>query len=92
MKNQKNYHENYINIRTAINLLFYDLSLTTKDQLNEEFVDNIINALEEIFKYRIKEDNLKKVFYEEAMLDDELDHKTKIRKYYNIKELNILFH
>jgi hypothetical protein len=90
MKTQKKYHENYINIGTAINLLFYALSSTTKDQLNEEFVDNLINALKEIFKDRIKED-LKKVFYEEAKIDDKHDHKTKIRKYYIIKHNSLIF-
>jgi len=82
MKNQKKYCENYIKIGTAINLLFYALSSTSKDQLNEEDIDNLINALKEIFKDRIKEDDLKSVLYEEAKLYDEFDHKTKIRKYY----------
>ena len=69
MKNQKKYHENYINIGTAVNLLFYALSSTTKAQLNEEVVDNLIKALEKIFKDRIRINDLKKVFYEEAKLD-----------------------
>ena len=50
MKNQKTYSESFINVGTPINPLFYALSSTPKDQLNEENVDNIIKALKEIFK------------------------------------------
>jgi hypothetical protein len=52
------------------------------DQLNEEDVDNLIKALKEIFKERIKESDLKNILYKEAKLYDELDSKTNIRNYY----------
>jgi len=91
MKNQKIYHENYINIGTAINLFFYILSSTTKDQLSEELVDKSIRALEEIFKDKIKKEDLKNILYEEAKLYDEFDQKTKIRKYYIRKHNSLIF-
>jgi len=91
MKNQKIYHENYRDIGTAVNLLFYALSSTTKDQLNDEVVYNLINALKKIFSDKIKEDDLKNVFYEEAKLYNEFDHKTKIRKYYIRKHNSLIF-
>ena len=47
--------------------------------------------MEEIFKDRIKEDDLKKVFCEEAKLDDEFDYKRKIRKYYIRKHNSLIF-
>ena len=62
IKNQKIYHENYINIGTAINLLFYALSSTTKGQLNKVILDNLITALVEVFQNRVKKDDLKKYF------------------------------
>ena len=90
IKNQKKIHENYINIGTAINLLFYSLSSTTMDQLNEEDVDNLIIALKEIFKERIKESDLKNILYKEAKLYDELDSKTNIRNYYIRKHNSLI--
>ena len=85
IKNQKIYPENYINIGTATNLLFYALSSTTKDQLNEEILDNLLAALKEVFKDRVKEDDLEKVYYEEAKLYEDSNK----RKYY-IKKHNSL--
>jgi len=35
MRNQKEYHENFKDVGTAVNLLYYSLSSTTKEQLNE---------------------------------------------------------
>lgn len=64
IKNQKTYHENYRDIGAAINLLFYTLSSTIKNQINEEVIDNLIRDLKVNFKDRIKEDDLKNVFYE----------------------------
>ena len=40
MKNQKQYSENFKDVGTAINLLYYSLSSTTKEQLYEEVVDD----------------------------------------------------
>ena len=84
IKNQKIFNDNYRGIGTAINLLFYALSSTTLDQINEEILDNLVNALKEIFKERLNEGDLKKIFADEgtAKLYDEFDSKTKIRKFY----------
>ena len=91
MKNQKSMNESFINVGTPINLLFYALSSTPKDQLNEENVDNIIKALKEIFKERVQEEDLQKVFRDKAQLIDEFDHKNGIRTYY-IKKHNSLIY
>jgi len=91
MKNQKILKEYYKNIGIATNLLFYALSSTSKDQLNKEILDNIITALKEIFADRIKEDDLRKVFYEEAKLYNELDSKAGIRTYYIKKHNSLIF-
>ena len=43
IKNQKECSENFKDIGTAVNLLYYSLSSTTTDQLNKEVVDSLIN-------------------------------------------------
>ena len=94
IKNQKIFSENYQGISTAINLLFYALSSTTKDQINEEFLDNLIKVLKEIFQERLNEDEIKKLFFSEegkAKLFHILDQKTKVRKYY-IQKYNSLIY
>ena len=94
IKNQKIFSENYQGISTAINLLFYALSSTTKDQINEEFLDNLIKVLKEIFQERLNEDEIKKLFFSEegkAKLFHILDRKTKVRKYY-IQKYNSLIY
>ena len=91
MKYQKKYQENYINMGPAVNLLFYALSSTTLEQLNEENVKNLIDALKEIFKERVKEDELKKVLTEEAKLYDQYDSTTKSRKYFIQKHKSYIY-
>ena len=89
LKNQNIYHENFEDIGTAINLLFYALSATSKDRINKDNIDKLIKLLKEIFKERIKEEDLQKVFHEPPTLYNEIDIKTQIRKYY-IKKHNSL--
>ena len=89
LKNQNIYHENFEDIGTPINLLFYALSATSKDRINKDNVDKLIKLLKEIFKERIKEEDLQKVFHELPTLYNEIDIKTQIRKYY-IKKHNSL--
>ncbi len=89
IKNQKTQSESFINVTTAINLLFYALSSTPKDKINEDNIDKLIKALKEIFENRIDENELNDVIEKDAELIDEFDPKTKIRKYY-IKKNNSL--
>ena len=93
IKNQKIFSENYKGIGTEINLLFYALSSVTMEQLNEEYIDNLIKALKEIFRERINEEDLKRMFSEEekATLFNELNPRTKVRKYYIQKYNSFIF-
>lgn len=45
MKNHKTFHEYFLNVGAAINLLFYSLSSTPKAQINEEKLNQLIKAL-----------------------------------------------
>ena len=82
LKNQKMNNEEFKDIGTAANLLFYALSSVTKEQSDEEVVDKLIKSLQSNFKERANAEDLKKVYRDEAKLYNELDNKTKIRKYY----------
>ena len=59
IKNQKTQYENFKNINTAINLLFYALSSTSKDQINEDNIDKLFYEL--IFEDTIDEKELNDV-------------------------------
>ena len=82
MKNQKQYSENFKGVGTAINLLYYSLSSTTKEQLYEEVVDGLIKLLKSIFKEKVDEEDLKKVYNDEPKLIDEYNYKNQKRVYY----------
>ena len=91
MKNQKTFQDNYKDVGIAINLLFYALSSTQKDQLYEETVEKLLLALQEIFKERVKYEDLKEVFYAEAKLYDEKNPKSQKRYYYIQKHKSLIF-
>ena len=82
IKNQKECSENFKDIGTAVNLLYYSLSSTTTDQLNKEVVDSLIKLLKSIFKERVNENDLQKVIFEQAKLTREYDYTNKKIKYY----------
>ena len=82
MKNQKQYNKNFKDVGTAINLLYYSLSSTTQEQLNEEIVDKLIKLLKSIFKEKVDEEDLRKVYYDEPKLIDEYNYKNQKRIYY----------
>ena len=87
LKYQNAYKDNFIEVGTPVNLLFYALSSITSEQIDEEIVDKLCKTLQSIFKERTKAEDLLKVYKDEAKLYNELDNKTKIRKYY-IKKNN----
>ena len=89
MKNQIQYNEDFKNIGTAVNLLYYALSSTTKDQLNEEIVDKLIKLLKSIFGEKVNEKDLEEVFYSKPEL--EYDYQNQKRIYY-IKKNNSLIY
>ena len=91
MKNQMTFPENFKKVGTAVNLLFYALSSTQKDQLYEDTVDKLLLALQEIFKERVNYEDLKEVFYAEAKLYDEKDPKSQKRYYYIQKHKSLIF-
>ena len=82
IKNQKLYNENFKDIGTAINLLYYSLSSTTQEQLNGEIVDQLIKLLKSIFREKVDEEDLKKVYYDEPKLVSEYNYKNQKRVYY----------
>ncbi len=89
MKNQIQYIGDFKNIGTAVNLLYYALSSTTKDQLNEEIVDKLIKLLKSIFGEKVNEKDLEEVFYSKPEL--EYDYQNQKRIYY-IKKNNSLIY
>jgi len=91
LKFQIEYSDNYKDIGTAVNLLYYSLSSTTAEQLNEEVVDKLIKLLKSIFKERVKEEDLQKVFYEQAKLVNEYDFNSKKRNYFIQKHNSQIF-
>jgi hypothetical protein len=91
IKYQKSQSENFKEIGTAVNLLFYALSSTQKDQLSDENVEKILLSLQEIFKEKVNYEDLRKTFYSEAELYDEKEPISKIRKYYILKHKSSIF-
>ena len=91
LKNQKIKDEDFKEVGTAINLLFYALSSITRDQLDEEVVDKLIKTLQKNFKDKTNAEDLQKVYYAEPQLYNELDSKTKIIKYYIQKHKTLIF-
>ena len=90
LKNQKIKDEDFKEVGTAINLLLYALSSITRDQLDEEVVDKLIKSLQSNFKDKTNAEDLQKVYYDEPQLYNELDNKTKIRKYYIQKHKSLI--
>lgn len=91
MKNLKIFPTNFKEIGITVNLLFYALSSTQKDQLYEDTVDKLILALQDIFKERVKYEDLCEVFYAEEKLYDEKAPKTQNRIYYIQKDKSLIF-
>ena len=91
MKNQKTFPENFKEIGTAVNLLFYALSSTQKDQIDEDNLDKILLALQEIFKERVNYEDLKEMFKSTPILFNEKDPKSQKRSYYIQKHKSLIF-
>jgi len=71
LKNQKKLKNQFINVSTAVNLLFYALSSaseSTPEEKKKESSDKLIELLQNIFKDKTNNEDLKKAFNEKAEL------------------------
>lgn len=90
LKNQKIKNEDFKEVGTAVNLLFYALSSITRDQLDKEIVDKLIKSLQKNFGKKTNAEDLQKIYDDEPKLYNEFDSKTKIRKFYIQKHKSLI--